>query len=316
MEYIELGKTGMKVSTIGIGAWQASGKSWGQDVEDDKIVGALIRANELGINFIDTAEAYGDGHSETVVARAIKEIGRDNVVVATKVHGGHLHADDLVKAAENSAARLGVKEIDLYQVHWPDPWEQVPLRETMKAMESLYDRGLIRAVGVSNFSVRDLKEAREHLSHVDIASDQVRYNMVQREVEEEVLPYCRREGITLIAWSPIAQGALTGKYSTAHKPSDDIRRGNKLFNDANLAEISKLLQVLREIAEAEQKTVAQVALNWLTREGDVLPIPGAKTEAQAEENAGAVGWKLKADELKRIDEVLSKLKISYYPRPV
>ncbi|MGC8614285.1 MAG: aldo/keto reductase, partial [Thermoprotei archaeon] len=231
----------------------------------------------------------------------------------TKVHGGHLHHDDLIKAAENSARRLGVSEIDLYQVHWPDPWEQVPLRETMKAMETLYKRGLIRAVGVSNFAVRDLKEAREHLSSVDIASNQVRYNMLQREIEEEVLPYCKRENITILAWSPLAQGALTGKYGLGKKPSDDVRRGNKIFSDANLAELAKLIPTLEGIAKARKKTISQVALNWLVQKGGVIPIPGAKNEEQAEENAGAAGWSLTEDELSRIDRALSTVKINYYP---
>ncbi len=313
MQYVSLGNTGIKVSVIGIGTWQAGGKFWGSDVSDEAIIKALIKAHALGINLIDTAEAYGDGHSEEVVGKAIREIGRDNVVVATKVHGGHLHHDDLIKAAENSARRLGVSEIDLYQVHWPDPWEQVPLRETMKAMETLYKRGLIRAVGVSNFAVRDLKEAREHLSSVDIASNQVRYNMLQREIEEEVLPYCKRENITILAWSPLAQGALTGKYGLGKKPSDEVRRGNKIFSDANLAELAKLIPTLEGIAKARKKTISQVALNWLVEKGGVIPIPGAKNEEQAEENAGAAGWSLTEDELSRIDRALSTVKINYYP---
>ncbi|MCI4438955.1 aldo/keto reductase, partial [archaeon] len=185
MEYVNLGKSGIKVSIIGLGAWQASGKTWGADVEDENIVKAIRRAYELGINFIDTAEAYGNGHSEEVVGKAIKEIGRENLVIATKVHGAHLRYNELLKAAEHSLKRLGIKEIDLYQVHWPDPWEQIPLKHTMRAMEQLYKEGKIRAIGVSNFAVRDLEEARKHLSVTDIVSNQVRYNMLQREIEEE-----------------------------------------------------------------------------------------------------------------------------------
>ena len=218
MEYVRLGKSDLKVSIIGFGAWQASGKAWGVDVEDEQIVKAMVRAYELGVNLIDTAEAYGDGHSEEVVARAIREIGRENLVIATKVHGGHLRYNDVLKAAENSLRRLGIREIDLFQVHWPDPWEQVPLKHTMQAMERLYKEGKIRAIGVSNFAVRDLEEARKHLSDAVIASNQVRYNMLQREIEEEVIPYCKRENIIIIAYSPLAQGALTGKYSLSNKP--------------------------------------------------------------------------------------------------
>ena len=312
MEYIRLGKSDLRVSIIGLGAWQASGKAWGIDVEDEQIVKAMIRAYELGVNLIDTAEAYGDGHSEEVVARAIREIGRENLVIATKVHGGHLRYNDVLKAAENSLRRLGIREIDLYQVHWPDPWEQVPLRQTMRAMEKLYKEGKIRAIGVSNFAVRDLEEARKHLSDAVIASNQVRYNMLQREIEEEVIPYCKKENITIIAYSPLAQGALTGKYSLSNKPSDDIRRHNKLFSDRNLSEISRLLTVLERIAKTRNKTVAQVAMNWLLREGNVVPIPGAKNPKQAEENAGAAGWRLSQRELTEIDSVLKTISLDYF----
>lgn len=312
MEYVELGGSGLKVSVIGLGTWQASGKAWGADVEDDQIVKAIVRAHELGVNLIDTAEAYGGGHSEEVVARAIREVGRDNLVVATKVHGGHLRYNDVLKAAEHSLRRLGVREIDLYQVHWPDPWEQVPLKHTMRAMEQLYREGKIRAIGVSNFAVRDLEEARKHLSEASIVSNQVRYSMLQREIEEEVLPYCRRENITVIAYSPMAQGALTGKYGLGNKPSDNIRRGNKLFTDENLTEVSRLLLVLERIARERGKTIAQVAMNWLLREGGVVPIPGAKNPQQAEENAGAAGWRLSDQELTEIDSVLKTISIDFF----
>jgi len=312
LEYVELGGSGLKVSVIGLGTWQASGKAWGADVEDDQIVKAIVRAHELGVNLIDTAEAYGGGHSEEVVARAIREVGRDNLVVATKVHGGHLRYNDVLKAAEHSLRRLGVREIDLYQVHWPDPWEQVPLKHTMRAMEQLYREGKIRAIGVSNFAVRDLEEARKHLSEASIVSNQVRYSMLQREIEEEVLPYCRRENITVIAYSPLAQGALTGKYGLGNKPSDNIRMGNKLFTDENLTEVSRLLRVLERIARERGKTIAQVAMNWLLREGGVVPIPGAKNPQQAEENAGAAGWRLSDQELTEIESVLKTISIDFF----
>jgi len=312
MEYIKLGKSDLKVSIIGLGAWQASGKAWGLDVDDDQIVRAIVRAYELGVNLIDTAEAYGEGHSEEVVARAVKEVGRENLVIATKVHGGHLRYNDVLKAAENSLRRLGVREIDLYQVHWPDPWEQVPMKHTMRAMEKLYKEGKIRAIGVSNFAVRDLEEAKKYLSEAPIVSNQVRYNMLQREIEEEVIPYCRRENITIIAYSPLAQGALTGKYNLNNKPSDDIRRHNKLFSDHNLKEISRLLSVLEKIAKARNKTVAQVAINWLLKDGDVIPIPGAKNPRQAEENAGAAGWRLSEQELMEIDSVLRTISLDFF----
>jgi len=311
MEYINLGKSGLKVSKIGIGTWQASGDAWGQDVIDDNIIKAIKRSYELGVNLVDTAEIYGNGHSETVVGKALKDIGRENMIVATKVAGAHLRHDELLKSAELSMKRLGISYIDLYQIHWPDPWEQIPLRETMKAMEELYVQGKIRAIGVSNFAVRDLEEARSYLSKTDIVSNQVRYNMLQREIEEEVMPYCRKNGITIIAWSPLAQGALTGKYNVENVPRDRIRSGNEVFKPENMKQIERLLKILKEIAQKRKKTVAQVSLNWVISHEGVIAIPGAKTPEQAEENAGAAGWKLSDEELKLIENELSKIDINY-----
>lgn len=312
MEYVRLGKSDLKVSTIGFGAWQAGGKEWGVDVEDDLIIKAIIKAYGLGVNLIDTAEVYGNGHSEEVVGRAIKEIGRDNLVIATKVHGGHLRYDEVLKAAEGSLRRLGISEIDLYQVHWPNPWNQIPLKHTMRAMEKLYKDGKIRAIGVSNFAVRDLEEAGRYLSDTQIVSNQVKYNMLEKQIEEEVVPYCRKEEITIIAYSPLAQGALTGKYNLNNKPSDAVRSGNRLFSDDNLREISRLLEVLGKIASMRGKTIAQVAMNWLLREGNVVPIPGAKNPKQAEENAGAAGWRLNNKELMEIDGVLRTITMNFF----
>ena len=214
MEYVALGRGGPKVSAIGLGMWQAGGKAWGSDVRDADCRKAMERAVELGINLVDTAEAYGDGHSEKVMSGAIKNVGRDNVFIATKVGGWHLRPNDVRKACAASLKRLGVREIDLYQVHWPDPWSQVPLRETMKALEALHRAGKIRHIGVSNFAVRDMREARNHLSRADLTSNQVRYNMLQREVEKEILPYCAREGIGVLAWSPSEKASSRGNIIT------------------------------------------------------------------------------------------------------
>jgi diketogulonate reductase-like aldo/keto reductase len=176
MEYVPLGRGGPKVSEVGIGMWQAGGKAWGSDVRDADCQRAMERAVELGINLVDTAEASGDGHSEKVMAKAIKRVGRDHVFIVTKVGEWHLHGDGVKKACAASLKRLGVREVDLYQVRWPDPWSQVPLRETTKALEALHRAGEIRNIGVSNFAVRDLEEARSHLARTEIVSDLVRYN--------------------------------------------------------------------------------------------------------------------------------------------
>src|SRR3989442_14762225 len=242
METFTLGHGGPTVSTVVRGMWQAGGKAWGADVRDADCRKAMERAVDLGIKLVDTAEAYGDGHSEQVMSRAIKNVGRDRVFIATKVGGWHLRADDVKKACAASLKRLGVREIDLYQVHWPDPWSQVPLRETMKSLEALHRTDRIRNIDVSNFAVRDLEEARSHLSRADIASNQVRYNMLQREVEAEVVPYCKREGIAVLAWSPIGKGVLTGKYHDGKTPTDRVRAEEDLVKPANLRATGRPIQ--------------------------------------------------------------------------
>jgi len=312
MDCSDLGKSGIRVSAIGMGMWQASGAIWGTDVTDESCIQAVVRSSELGVNLVDTAEAYGDGHSEEVLGKAIKRVDREKLIVATKVNGSHLRYDDVLKACEMSLRRLGIKQVDLYQVHWPDPWQQIPLKHTMKAMEKLYDEGKIRAVGVSNFAVRDLEEARSILSHAEIVSDQVRYNLINRQIEEEVLPYCSREKITILAYVPLAQGALTGKYSEDLKPTDQVRKDNKAFSDHNLREIAGLLKVLQGMANKRGKTVAQVALNWILSHPGVIPIPGAKNAEQAEQNASAAGWSLTQDEMREVTAAADTTELDYF----
>ena len=312
MRYVRLGKDGPRVSEIGIGMWQAGGKNWGKDVRDADCRKAMERAVGLGINLVDTAEVYGDGHSEEVVGRAIKDVGRDNVFLATKVSGDHLRAADVEKACRASLKRLQVREIDLYQVHWLALWDQVPLRETMKALEKLQREGRIRHIGVSNFSAWDLEEARSHLSRGDIVSDQVQYSLVHREIEKELLGYCRKEGIGILAWSPMARGMLTGKYHAGRRPTDGVRSEDSLFKPQNLRATRPLLAALREVGKAHAKTPAQVALAWLRMQEGVVPIPGAKRPSQAEENAGGAGWSLSRAEALRLDRLSATLKLDTF----
>jgi len=313
MDYVSLGKGGPKVSAIGLGMWQAGGKAWGADVSDDDCVAAMHRAHELGVTLIDTAEGYGAGHSEEVVGRAVREIGRDNVFVATKVAGSHLRPEYVPRACDASLKRLGISEIDLYQIHFPDPWDQQPLKETMRALERLWIEGKVRHLGVSNFAVRDLEEARAALSRTDIVEDQVYYSLLHRTVEAELVPYCKREGIALLAWSPLDKGLLTGKFAPGRKPEDEVRSGGKSFRDGNLAEIGRLVAVLRAVGGKLGKTPGQVALNWLTRQpGTVVPIPGAKRPGQVEENAGAAGWGLTDDEMRVVSEASTSLNLDLF----
>jgi len=311
LQYERLGGDGPQVSEVGIGTWQASGEQWGSDVRFEKIKEAIRRANELGVNLIDTAEAYGNGQSEKVVGEAVAELDRGKVMVATKVNS-HLRHDDVKRACEESLERLGLDKIDLYQVHWPDPWSQIPLRETMTAMEELYQEGKIGAIGVSNFAVRDLEEARAILDEGRIVSNQVIYNMLERQIEEEVLPYCREHDITVIGYSPLAQGLLTGKYGPDNKPDDDVRSGSALFKDHNLREIGGLLDVMEEVAENHGKAMAQVALNWIVDKPGVIAIPGAKNSDQAQSNAAAVGWEMSSGEREKIDAELEELELDFF----
>jgi aryl-alcohol dehydrogenase-like predicted oxidoreductase len=312
MDYLELGRHGPKVSAVGIGMWQAGGTSWGDDVRDRYTKDAMVRAVDVGINLVDTAEVYGDGHSEEVVGRAIRAVGRDRVFLATKVGGHHLHADHVVRACLGSRRRLHLRAIDLYQIHRPPAWEQVPLREPMQALERLEREGKIHHIGVSNFAVRDLEEARSYLSRSDIVSNQIQYSLLHREPETGILPYCRREGIGVIAWSPLAKGILSGKYAVGKGPQDRIRSDDPMFRAGNRRAAVPLVRALRGIGEAHRRSASQVALAWLIAHPGVVPIPGAKRPQQAEENAGAAGWALTRSEVRHLDRTSAAARLDTF----
>ena len=221
--------------------------------------------------------------------------------MATKVAGEHLRPRDVERACRASLKRLGVREIDLYQIHWPNPWDLLPIPETMKALEKLQRQGRIAHIGVSNFDVRDLEEARSALSRTDVVSDQVQYSLLHREPESGLVSYAKREGIAFLALSPIAKGVLAGTYNAGRRPKDRIRADNDLFRPANLRAAGPLVSLVRSIARSHEKTPAQVALRWLADHPGVVPIPGVKRPAQAEENAGAAGWSLTRAERARLD---------------
>ena len=201
-----LGRTRERIPVIGMGTW-AMGNNTGEKHQEE--VEALEKGIELGMRFIDTAEAYGGGRSETLVGRAIREV-RDQVFLATKVSPEHFGYDDVMRSCEASIERLGVKYIDLYQLHWPNP--RIPIQETMRAMDDLVSQGKVRYIGVSNFSVEQTAEAQESLPRSEIVSNQVRYSPSSREIESELLPFCEKEKITVIAYSPLDRGDIpTGR---------------------------------------------------------------------------------------------------------
>ena len=204
---------------------------------------------------------------------------RDQVFIATKVSGDHLGYDDLLRAAEGSLKRLGTDHIDLYQVHWPN--SRVPIAETMRAMETLVDTGKVRFIGVSNFSLQELQEAQEALGKSRIVSNQVLYHLLQREIEDDLLPYCQHHAISILAYSPLARGALTSKPLLRHREA---------------------MEVLQRIAAETGKSMAQVALNWCTSRPPVIVIPKANRRERVEENCLASGWKLSDGQTKALDD--------------
>jgi diketogulonate reductase-like aldo/keto reductase len=259
MKYKRLGKTDVKVPEIGLGTWQYRG-----GIEPLKV------GISLGANLIDTAEMYS---TEGIVGKAIEGI-REDVFVATKVSPQHFHYDDVIKAADASLRRLNIKTIDLYQLHWPNP--RIPIRETMKAMEELVKQGKIKYIGVSNFSVEQMKEASDSLSSSEIVSNQVEYSLVNREIERDILPYCESNGITVIAYTPLARGRIA--EGGARK-------------------------ILDGIATKYKKTRAQVALNWLiSKNQNVIAIPKADRVEHVKENCGASGWTLSEEDIQAISE--------------
>lgn len=312
MKFIELGKTGIKISVVGVGTWQWGASEWGygKSYFETEIRKTFKAIYESEINFIDTAEMYAFGKSERLVGELVKEYGRENFVIATKVSPWHLGEKSLEKACQGSLERLGVKEIDLYQVHWPNPL--VPIDKTMKALEKLLNNGKIRAIGVSNFNLKRLLDARKNLEKNDIASDQVLYNMFSRDAEEDLIPYTQREKITLIAYSPLAQGLLTGKINSNYKPKEIVRKINPLFSKSNLKKLELLNNVLRSIARSKGKTITQVVLSWTMRHGNVVPIPGVKNEAQVRDIAESISVNLNNEELNIIELALRNVKFNKF----
>lgn len=280
MEYREFGRTGFRASVIGMGtyydpAFIVLARLFHLQRSRSLKVSALRKGIELGINLIDTAEIY---ETESLVAEAIEGFARDELFIATKVWPTHLHYDDVLKAAERSLKRLRCSYIDLYQIHFPNP--RVPLEETMRAMNRLVDDGKVRYIGVSNFSLEQLKKAQEVSPRHEIVSIQIEYSLLERRVERSLLPYCEYNKIAMLAYRPLAHGRLT-------KAS------------------GKLKTVIEEMGlKYGGKTPAQIALNWLVnRSRIVFPIPRASRPERIVENIGATGWSLDREDMNMLEKI-------------
>jgi aryl-alcohol dehydrogenase-like predicted oxidoreductase len=301
---INLGQTELTISPLGTGAW--SWGDWlfwgfGKAYRDEDIAEAFTASVQAGINFFDTAESYGRGRSENFLGQFAKEASQP-VVVATKFmpYPWRLWKGQLIQALKASLKRLDMPCVDLYQVHWPFP--PIPVETWAEGLADAVETGLARAVGVSNYNEEQMRRAYSTLSArgVHLASNQVEFHLLKRKAElNGLLKACQDLGVTLIAYSPLAQGSLTGKY-TSNNPLPGMR--GRRYSRAYLERIRPLLSQMQEIGEGHGgKSPAQVAINWCICKG-VVPIPGAKTSQQASENAGSFGWRLEADEVAALDK--------------
>jgi aryl-alcohol dehydrogenase-like predicted oxidoreductase len=298
MRYVEV--NGTRLSAIGVGTWQFGAKEWGYGDDYARRTARQIvhRALDLGVNLLDTAEIYGLGESEKIVGRAIAE-RRDQVFVATKLFPVLPVSPVVEWRAVESAGRLGVETLDLYQVHWPNPL--APNGPTMRGMRRLQQVGLVRHVGVSNFSLLRWRTA-ERLLGSPVLSNQVQYSLVARKPDRELVPYAQNNDRLIIAYSPLGQGLLGGRYDVEHPPPPGVRTNNPLFLADNLERATGLLTALREIAARHGATPAQVALAWVIRRPNVVAIPGASSVEQLEANVAAADLELSDDDDARLTD--------------
>ena len=319
MQTRTLGNSDLNITPVGYGAWAVGGSgwqfAWGSQDDDDSIA-AIHRALELGVNWIDTAAVYGLGHSEEVVARALKSWSGPHPYVFTKcglrwdAQGSVqkiLSADSIRREAEDSLRRLSVDVIDLYQIHWPPDPDSPALEEGWSTLIDLKREGKVRWIGVSNFNVSQLKRARKI---APVTSLQPPYSLVHREIEEDILPYCLREGIGVIVYSPMASGLLTGAMTrerAAKLPKDDWRKGHPDFTEPNLSRNLALVDRLGEIARRHNRSIGEVAIAWTLRNPAVTgAIVGARNARQAGGVMRAGDLRLSDKEVSEIEEFLEE----------
>ena len=266
------------IPVIGLGTWTIGGGDEADTTYDDEDISAIRTAIKLGITHIDTAEAYALGHTEELIGRAIGGFDRKNLFITSKVSPEHLSYDDLLASAKGSLQRLDTDYIDLYLIHAPNP--DISIQETMKAMDSLVEQKLIRCMGVSNFPVEQIREAQKYTKN-KIVANQIEYNLLVRDkgrvtenMESKIIPYCQENNILIIAWRPLAKGKLA-------KPG---------------------FKILDELAEKYHKTQAQIAINWLISKKGIVAIAKSTKVEHLEKNLGAIGWKLRQEDINRLND--------------
>ena len=295
MQTRRLGNTPIELTVVGLGCWAMGGDQWGG--QDDEVSARTVAQSlELGVNFFDTAEAYGGGHSEEVLGRAL-EGHRQEVFVSTKVAPSHLAPEAIRTALAGSLERLRTDYVDIYYVHWPN-YDQ-PIAETMETLDALRAEGRIRAVGVSNFERPVLTKA---MSYGTIDALQPPYNMLWRFVEADLLPFCREHGIGITTYSSLAQGILTDTLTLDSTfPPGDIRPQSVLFQPENYGRCLELVARLRPVAARLGVSVAQLALRWVIEQpGVTSSLVGARAPTEIQENVGALGWTFPPEEMAEV----------------
>jgi len=290
MEYIKLGKTDINISKITFGCWaMGAGKEWGKSLADIEYQKTVMTAYENGINFFDTASGYGSGHSEEVLGDMIKNI-RDKIIISTKCSSGALVKANAEISVDKSLKRLKTDYIDVFFIHWPNP--TIDVRENMEQLLKLKEKGKIRAIGVSNFTVKHMEKALS-IGQVDVL--QPCYSLYFRQIEKDILPFCIDNDISIITYSSIAQGLLTGKFTKDWKFDEtDMRNGQVvLFKKDVFEKAVDTTEKLRVYAEKYNKTLAQLAINWvINKKGITSAIVGAKKSSQVLENIKATNWQI------------------------
>lgn len=312
MEYRKLGSSDLEVSVIGYGAWGIGGAPFWNNEGKTKSINSIRKAYDLGINFFDTAPVYGFGYSEELIGEALKSV-RDKAIIATKCGLrwdkealGSIRKDasrnSILEEVDQSLKRLGTEMIDLYQVHWPDV--ETDSKETMETLLEIQEKGKIRHIGVSNYSVEQIKDS---LQYGKIVSLQPEFSLLARDIQKSQVPVCLENDIGIIAYSPLASGVLTGKYNKDTKFNDWRSKGiiGTFTGDGFVRNIEKVDR-LKEIADKEGKTCAQTAVNWVLRQkGLSTALVGVKNQDQVEENLKAVGWEPSPEHCEKIEEIFA-----------